>query len=70
MGEQINRFLDYLSENLSRRKGLLPMIGILLVLLNLIVQFIPGLAWLAQTNLLLHLGVMIALVGLMLAWAL
>jgi len=46
------------------------MIGILLVVLNLVVQFIPGMNWMAESDLLLHLGVLIALVGMMLAWAL
>jgi len=70
MSQRINRLLDYLSENLAHRKGLLPMIGILLVVLNLVVQFIPGMNWMAESDLLLHLGVLIALVGMMLAWAL
>jgi hypothetical protein len=70
MGQQINRLLDYLSENLAHRKGLLPLIGIALVVLNFIVQFIPGLEWLASTNLLLHLGILIAILGFMVAWAL
>ncbi len=70
MGQQMNRLLDYLSENLSRRKGLLPLIGLALVGLNLIVQFIPGAGWLASSDLLLHLGIMIAVLGIMLAWAL
>ncbi|MFM8322226.1 MAG: hypothetical protein ACKOC5_15035 [Chloroflexota bacterium] len=70
MGNLINRLLDYLSENLAHRKGLLPMLGLALVLVNLVVQFIPGAGWLAQTNLLLHLGVVVAVLGVMLAWAL
>lgn len=55
---------------MAPRKGLLPFIGLILVIINLILQFIPGLGWLADTNLLLHLGVILALVGFMLAWAL
>ncbi len=66
----MNRLLDVLSEYLSHRKGLLPLIGLLLILVNLALQFIPGVGWPAETNLALHLGVIIAIIGVMLAWAL
>jgi hypothetical protein len=65
----LNRTLDKLSEFLSRRKGLLPLLGLLLVLANLALQFLPS-GWLAQSNLLLHLGAALAIIGFMLAWAL
>ena len=66
----LSRFLDRVSEFLARRKGLLPLVGVLLILLNLFLQFVlPG-SWLATTNLSLHIGLVIALFGLMLAWAL
>jgi hypothetical protein len=66
----VSRLLDVLSEFLSRRKGLLPGIGALLVLVDLLLQFAWPNGWLASTSLLLHLGVLIAVLGLMLAWAL
>lgn len=66
----ISKLLDTLSNYLAHRKGLLPIIGILLILINLILQFIfPG-SFLAGTNLFLHIGMIIAVFGLMLAWAL
>ena len=67
---RINRLLDVLSEYLAHRKGLLPMVGIGLVIINGILQFFPDAGWLASTNLLLHIGIILALVGVMLAWAL
>jgi len=70
MLENLNRFLDQISDFLAHRKGLLPVIGLLLIILNLILQFIPQAGWLSQTNLLLHLGVILAIIGFMLAWAL
>ncbi|MBI3242269.1 MAG: hypothetical protein HYZ49_08255 [Chloroflexi bacterium] len=63
-------FLDRLSEFLSKRRGLPVIIAILLVIANLILQVIPGLEWLARTNLLLHLGVIIGLLGILLSAAL
>jgi len=62
-------FLDKLSDFLARRKGLLPLLGLLLVLVNAILQFFPA-GWLSESNLLLHLGVILAILGFLLAWAL
>lgn len=66
----ISRLLDTLSNYLAHRKGLLPIIGIVLILLNLILQFVfPG-SILVTANLCLHIGLIVAIFGLMLAWAL
>jgi hypothetical protein len=54
---------------LARRKGLLPLLGIALVLVNFVFQIIPA-GWLSSSNLFLHLGIILAILGLMLAWAL
>ena len=70
MGQKLNRFFDFLSETLAPRKGLLLIIAILLVITNFILQLVPGIGWIAQTNLFLHLGLIIGLVGVMVAWAL
>jgi len=68
--QSFNQYLDNLSEFLSKRKGLVPLCAIVLVVLNYFVGFIPGLAWFAESDLLLHLGVIIGILGFMLAWAL
>jgi hypothetical protein len=70
MGRKLNQLLDLLSDFLAHRKGLLPMIGILFVVCNAILQFLPTTGWLVETNLLLHLGIIVALLGILLAWAL
>ena len=70
MSKSLNRLLDFLSEYLAHRKGLLPILGLILVLVNAILQFIPGNLWLAETDLLLHLGIILAILGFLLAWAL
>lgn len=62
--------LDRLSEYLAKRRGLPTMIAIALVAINLIVQFVPGLDWLARTNVFLHLGVIVGLLGVLLSAAL
>jgi len=59
MLKKFNQILDAASDFLAHRKGLLPLIGILLVLTNAILQFFPSAGWFAATNFLLHLGVII-----------
>jgi hypothetical protein len=69
MIQWLNKSIDRASGYLAPRKGLLPLIGLFLILANFVVQFlIPG--WFSSSNLLLHLGLIIAIIGLMLAWAL
>ena len=70
MSEKFNQLLDHMSEFLSQRKGLLPLIGLVLVIINGVLQFIPASGWIGNTNLLLHLGVILAILGILLAWAL
>jgi hypothetical protein len=70
MGQRINNLLDSLAELLAQRKGLLIILSILLIMINYLLQFVPGAGWVAQTNLLLHLGIIIGLIGVMIAWAL
>lgn len=69
MTQWLSKLLDNASNYFAPRKGLLPLIGLIFIVANFIVQFfIPG--WFGQSNLLLHLGLVIAIFGMMLAWAL
>lgn len=74
MEKFLNQLIDRASEFLAARKGLLPMLGVLLVIINFILQFFPSTAILAHAlfdmGLFLHLGIIIAVIGIMLAWAL
>lgn len=70
MGQKLNALVDVLSEFIAARKGLLILVGIVMVLCNALLQFIPEIGWLGTSNLLLHLGIVIALIGVLLAWAL
>ena len=69
MLQKFSILLDRVSEFIAARKGLLPLVGMGLVLLNLLFQVIP-LGWLTTSNLFLHLGIIVALLGILLAWAL
>ncbi len=65
----LNRVSDYLARN----KGLPVFLGVLLVILNYAVQFFPHtpvLGFLGTTNLLLHLGIVLGLLGILVGDAL
>lgn len=66
---RLNKILDILSNYFAHRKGLLPMLGIAFVFTNFVIQFLPF-GWLADSNIFLHLGVILAILGFLLAWAL
>ena len=69
--KRFSRLIDKASDFFAHRKGLLPLIGIVLVIINYILPFIFGLDNLVTgSTLFLHLGVIIAIFGMMLAWAL
>ncbi len=64
--EKISVFIDNVSEFFAHRKGLLPLIGIALIILNFILQLFPS-GWLGQTNLFLHLGILLGFIGFLIA---
>ncbi len=62
-----------ISEFLAHYKGLPALLGVGLVILNLILQLLPPLpvlGWLAEVDLLLHLGVILGLLGILVGDAL
>ncbi len=66
---KLSQLVDVLSDFFAHRKGLLPILGIILILVNFVLQIFPP-NWLADTNLFLHLGIILAIFGFMLGWAL
>ncbi len=66
-----SKLIDIASDYFAHRKGLLPLVGIIMITLNLIVVSIFPSDWfIVRTNILMHFGQIVALFGLMLAWAL
>jgi hypothetical protein len=65
-----SKLLDDLSEYLANRKGLLPLIGAGLVILNLILDLVLPHSFFSRTDILLQLGVVAAILGFLLARAL
>lgn len=68
--KRISRLVDRASDFFAQRKGLLPLLGILLVIINFALPFLIGLNIVTQSNLFLHVGVIVAIFGIMLAAAL
>lgn len=62
-------WLTRVSAFFARYKGLLVLVAIALVIVNFILQFL-NLGWLSSSHLFLHLGVIVGLLGLLLAEAL
>ena len=64
-------WLDRLSDFFAVRRGMLPLLGIGLVILNFVFELIPiqPFVWLAKVDLLLHLGVILGIFGLLLSKA-
>ncbi|MCP4357251.1 MAG: hypothetical protein GY796_04440 [Chloroflexi bacterium] len=60
----MNDLLDRLSHFMSKYPGLLPLIGLGLIVLNLFLQFFQG-YWIVDSNLFLHLGLIISLLGIL-----
>jgi len=69
----MNELLKKVSEFLAHNKGLPVLVGIGMVLLNLVFNLLPHwpiVAWLANTGLFLHLGIIVGLFGILLGDAL
>jgi len=67
----LSKLIDRASNYFAHRKGFLPLLGILLVILNFILPFFIGLDnVVSASNLFLHLGVIVAIFGMMLGQAL
>ncbi len=66
----LSKMVDKASDYFAHRKGLLPLFGMLLIAVNFFLPFLFGLNWVTGSNLFLHMGVLIAIFGILLASAL
>jgi len=64
----MNEIIEKLNDLLGERPGLLPLAGVALILVNLLLQVYPGpgSSWFVDSNLLLHLGAIMGLIGVLL----
>ncbi len=72
MDAWLSKILDRISDYVSTHRGVPVLLGVLLVMLNYVLQIIPGvqLGFVETTNLFLHLGIIVGLVGVLLGDAL
>ena len=66
----ISHLLDRASDFFATRKGLLPILGIILIIINFILVIIYPHSFFSRTNIALHFGIILAIIGQLLAWAL
>jgi hypothetical protein len=68
----LSKIIDGISDYVSAHRGVPVLIGVLLVVLNYVLLIIPGvqLGFVETTNLLLHVGVIVGLIGVLLGDAL
>lgn len=69
MLRNLSSLIDKMSDFIAAKKGLLPIIGLMLIILNFIFRFFP-INFYNQTDIFLHLGLFIVILGFMLGWAL
>ncbi|MCA9995580.1 MAG: hypothetical protein KDE56_07535 [Anaerolineales bacterium] len=64
----MNELLDKLDDFFADRPGFLPLLGLGLIILNFVLQLVPGpgSGWFVDSNLLLHLGLVTSIVGILL----
>ena len=68
----MNELIEKLNTYLSARPGLVPLLGVVLIIINLVLQVYPGPGsnWFVDSNILLHIGIITSVIGLLVvrAW--
>jgi hypothetical protein len=67
---KLSNLLDKLSTFLAHRKGLFPVIGLFLIIVNFFCLIVFPDIWLSKTNFFLHFGILIGFLGFLLSRAL
>jgi hypothetical protein len=67
LSTSLAQFATTATNVLADRRGVPMILGFFLVLLNFVFQFIPALGWFAEYDVLLHLGVLLAIGGSLVA---
>jgi hypothetical protein len=67
MDNRLNDLLERINDFLARWPSAVPLLGLLLILLNFLLQLFPGPGfWFVDANVMLHLGLIVAIIGLLL----
>jgi hypothetical protein len=70
MDKFILNILDKSADFMAERPGFLPLLAIVFILFNFLLQIFPGTGWIVDSNLFLHLGLVIGILGLLIIRAL
>ena len=70
MDKFILNLLDKSADFMAERPGFLPILAIGFILLNFLLQIVPGSGWIVESNLFLHFGLIIGIIGLLIIRAL
>lgn len=70
MDKFILNLLDKSADFMAERPGFLPLLAIGFILLNFLLQIFPGSGWIVDSNLFLHFGLVIGIIGLLIIRAL
>lgn len=67
MDDWMNEQVERINAFLVGKPGVLPLLGLGLIVLNFLLQLFPGPeAWIVRSNLFLHVGLVISIIGLLL----
>lgn len=70
MDKFILNLLDKSADFMAERPGFLPILAIGFILINFLLQIVPGSGWIVESNLFLHFGLIIGIIGLLIIRAL
>lgn len=67
MDDWMNEQVERINAFLAGKPGVLPLVGLGLIVLNFFLQLFPGPeVWIVRSNLFLHLGLIVSIIGLLL----
>jgi hypothetical protein len=67
LDDSINRLVERVADFLAKWPGFLPLAGLGFIAINFLLQIYPGSSyWIVDANLFLHLGLVVAILGLIL----
>jgi hypothetical protein len=70
MDKFILNLLDKSADFMAEKPGFLPLLAVGFILINFLLQIVPGSGWIVDSNLFLHFGLIIAIIGLLIIRAL
>jgi hypothetical protein len=70
MDKFILNVLDKSADFMAERPGFLPLLAVAFIVFNFVLQIFPGSGWVVESDLFLHFGLVIGILGLLIIRAL